>query len=324
MEFGSSSSASYSLATMSTLVGIDVGGTETLAIRIDGSGLELGRGMASGGHPAEVGLGGFAKMARFAAEDAGAQLPVDGVVIGIAGVVTETEAAEAADAVVRAGLCEDGRALAVPDVHLAQYGAFAGEPGIVVVAGTGSIAYGRGPGDAEARAAGLGPLFDDPGSGYDLVRRALIAAARAQDGRGRETVLRDRLLEALDLPDLRSLARISLAGQLSRREIASLAPLVLGAAEDGDREAMGILAWCTDELSEAARAVARQLEGRGSEERSVLLPVACLGGLMQSGVYSEALHGALRRRLRGHAVIAPEGGALDGAAALAKVRFAGE
>lgn len=303
---------------MSSLVGIDVGGTETLAIGIDGEGHESGRGRAKGGHPAEVGLGGFAKAARVAAEDAGVQLPAAGVVIGIAGVVTGTEASEAADAIVRAGLCPEGRALAVSDVRLAQHGAFGGEPGIVVVAGTGSIAFGRGPGGEEARAAGLGPLFDDPGSGYDLGRRALIAAARGQDGRGPATVLGGRILEALDEPDLRSVARLSLAGQLSRREVAGLAPIVLAAVEEGDLEAKGILAWCTDELAEAARAVARTLD------TAQPLPLACLGGLLGSATYGEALHEALRRRLPGHAIGQPIGGALEGAAAMAWARFQSE
>ncbi len=303
---------------MNSLIGVDVGGTETLAIGIDGDGRKFGLGRANGGHPAEVGLGGLAKAARAAAEDAGAQLPAAGVVIGIAGVVTETEAREAEDALVRAGLCPEGRALAVSDARLAQHGAFGGEPGIVVVAGTGSIAFGRGPGGEEARAAGLGPLFDDPGSGYDLGRRALIAAARGQDGRGPETILHGRILEALGEPDLRSVARLSLAGQLSRREVAALAPIVLGAAEEGDLEAKGILAWCTDELGEAARAVVRALDPAPP------LPLACLGGLLGSTSYEQALHGALRRRLPGHAIDQPIGGALEGAAAMAWTRFRSE
>lgn len=300
---------------MAHLLGIDVGGSGTRALRVDESGHELGRGAAGPGHVAEVGLEGLVRVVRQAAERAGACLPVDGLYLCGAGIWSAEERARVAQALAEAGLGIVGRVWVASDLHGAQAGAFGGGAGVVLIAGTGAVAFGRDALGGEARAGGLGPLFDDPGSGYDLGRRALAAAACAADGRGPGTVLGERLVAELEVPDLRAVARAYLAGELSRGRVAGLAPAVLEAAGAGDEVAAKVLAAATGGLACAARAVVERL---GQPQG---LGIACQGGLMKSRVYGAALTSALEQQLAQGPVIQPASGPLEGAALLARIAW---
>lgn len=153
------------------------------------------------------------------------------------------------------------RRLAETDLAGAWAGALALAPGVVVIAGTGSVAYGRDVNGSETRAGGWGPLFGDEGSGYWLACRALNAVSRATDGRSPETVLAERLLASLPhspvpLPHsptehLRAFLRRAPA----REEVAALAPRVLEAATQGDAVAAALQREAAAELAALARAV---------------------------------------------------------------------
>lgn len=103
--------------------------------------------------------------------------------------------------------------------------------GIVLIAGTGSIAFGA-LGGVSVRASGWGAAFGDAGSGYDLGQRALCAAAQAVDGRGRPTALVEALPSFLALADMPAVARWVYEDS-SWARIASLAPVVMQAAHSG-------------------------------------------------------------------------------------------
>ncbi|MFT7677483.1 MAG: N-acetylglucosamine kinase-like BadF-type ATPase [Planctomycetota bacterium] len=300
---------------MRHLLGVDAGGSGTRALLVDGAGRELGRGAAGPGNLAEVGLTGLVACVREAGVQAGVQWPVDGLYLCGAGIWTGEERVEVARALVEAGLGELGRVWAASDLASAQAGAFGGGAGVVLVAGTGSVAFGRDAVGGAARAGGLGPLFDDPGSGFDLGRRALGAAAQAADGRGPGTVLGERLLATLGLTGLRAVARAHLAGELDRARVAGLAPVVLEAAGAGDEVAREVLAAATAGLAQAARAVVERLEQGES------LGIACQGGLLHSSVYAAALTAALGRQLPDNPVVRPAAGPLEGAAYLARMAF---
>jgi glucosamine kinase len=126
------------------------------------------------------------------------------------------------------------------DVEAAFYEAFGEGPGILLVAGTGSVAWGRGPLGRTARVGGWGQLLGDEGSGYAIGLGALRAVARAEDGRGPPTSLRSALLEALSVTDVGAL--VPWAAAASKAEVARLAPLVARAAEEGDSVADRLLA----------------------------------------------------------------------------------
>ena len=119
-----------------------------------------------------------------------------------------------------------------PDYAVALAGATDGGPGIVVIAGTGSVAYGEnGAGEAH-RAGAYGYLIDDAGSGYGVGRAALAAVLRAADGTGEDTSLTGRLLALLGFASVGDIIPAVYGGSLDRLAIAALAPVVADAARE--------------------------------------------------------------------------------------------
>jgi N-acetylglucosamine kinase-like BadF-type ATPase len=161
------------------------------------------------------------------------------------------------------------------DAWVALAGATARQPGVVTIAGTGSIAFGKNRGGRSARAGGWGYIFGDEGGAFDIVRQALRAALRYEEGWGEPTALRDYLLgkrtanalcglaEETGAPDAATSANDLLhrwyrAGS-SRDQVAALAPLVDQAAAAGDRVANDILKNAAQQLAALAASVRGQL-----------------------------------------------------------------
>ena len=147
----------------------------------------------------------------------------------------------------------------VNDAVTALAGALAGEPGVVMIAGTGSIAFGRNASGEEARAGGWGYVFGDEGGAFDLVRRALRAALQYEEGWGPATTLRDALLHAEGADSANDLLHLFYTDRYPRSRVATLAPLVGQCAESGDAVAASILDECTDALATIAKATCAKL-----------------------------------------------------------------
>jgi N-acetylglucosamine kinase-like BadF-type ATPase len=147
--------------------------------------------------------------------------------------------------------------------------------GVVVMSGTGSFCKGRNSHDEQRYTGGWGPLIGDEGSGYDIGKEALTALARAGDGRGRETMLRELIFPRLHLEETQDLKRRLYNPPLQRHQIAALAPYVFEAADAGDGVALAILRTAGNRLAELAASVMRALFGR-DEEFSVVLSGAIL------------------------------------------------
>lgn len=162
-------------------------------------------------------------------------------------------------------------------------GASAGEAGVVVVAGGGSIAYGVTADRArEAIAGGMGYLLGDEGSAYDIGRRAVGAAARAADGRGERTTLEAVICDTFNLVEVRTITRVVYAAGFARERLAALAPLVAREAAAGDAVASQIMQEAGHELAQLALAVLRRL-GAGDES----LAVYPTGGVFRAGAVVE-------------------------------------
>jgi N-acetylmuramic acid 6-phosphate etherase len=146
--------------------------------------------------------------------------------------------------------------------------------GIAVVAGTGSIAYGRTSNGRTARAGGWGYMLGDEGSGYALVLAGLQAVARAADGRGPATVLAELFLSRFNVRQPQELIPVVYRGGWDRAKLAALAPVILEAAAE-DNVAAKIIAEGAQALAAAVAAVIRQL---GWENQS--LPLALAGGVL--------------------------------------------
>ena len=150
--------------------------------------------------------------------------------------------------------------------------AFGEGPGIVVVAGTGSVVLGRDPEGRMLRRGGYGWQMGDEGSGYAIGRAALGAVSRAQDGRSPETALTPVLMEVTRSLDFDALVRW--AASAGPAEVAALAPHVLHTAERGDLVAQGIADYAARELSALVLRLADEFP---TGER---VGVALMGGML--------------------------------------------
>jgi len=162
--------------------------------------------------------------------------------------------------------------LLATDAAIALHAALGTAAGMIVVSGTGSIAYAHNHRGETLRAGGWGTSFDDLGSGYDLGRKAIMAALRDFDGRGERTLLTPRICRALKLTDITQIVPKTLGPQ----QVAALFPLVLEAARRGDRVARRLLADAACELAQLALALARRLGLRRE------VSVVCAGGVFRS------------------------------------------
>lgn len=149
----------------------------------------------------------------------------------------------------------------VGDVVIMHEAALAGQAGVVVISGTGSIAYGRNDSGETARAGGWGHAISDEGSGHWIGVQAVSAVARSFDGRG-STQLQQRILRRWDLADLDAL--VQRANAEPAPDFAGLAPEVVAVAGDGDRFATVILTGAAMELASLAESVSRKLWTSGA------------------------------------------------------------
>src|SRR3989449_1079810 len=256
------------------LLGADAGGSHS-AVAI---GREVGRVLARAEGPgAAMRRGGaaasvvvLADIARRAATQAVVSLPVDRAVVGAAGAGRAQEQQELAAALVAAGIARAARVLADAEVALAT--AFRSAPGIIINAGTGSIAYARDDAGRLHRCGGYGWQLGDEGGGYWLGRRALDAAARARDGRGEGSTLLARLVSGLGLEGFDDLVRWTATA--TPAQVAALAPHVLNAAREGEAVALRILRDAAGGLRAPGRALRHLFPGAGE------IPVAPAGGLL--------------------------------------------
>jgi glucosamine kinase len=147
----------------------------------------------------------------------------------------------------------------VNDALIALEAGAPGAAGVVVIAGTGSIAYGRDSRGRAARAGGWGYVLGDEGSGYWLGRQALRAVLRASDGRGPATPLTARVLAHYEVSRPQDLVREIYYGRFKPSTVAACASLVEEVANEGDTWAQALIDTGAQELSLAARAVCDRL-----------------------------------------------------------------
>jgi glucosamine kinase len=175
------------------------------------------------------------------------------------------------------------------DGLVAYYDAFEDRAGILLVAGTGSIAYARSPSGTLVRCGGWGPAFGDEGGGGWIGRRALSIVAASSDGREPATALLFPILAATQCEDVQDL--IQWAAKADARAFASLVPAVFSTASSGDPRASALVTLAAEELVLHIRALAKQLF---VDERAAV-SVALSGGLMQKG---SLLRKRLEQRLK--------------------------
>ncbi len=242
------------------VLGIDGGGTKTIAVLMDDRRRILGCGEAGSANYQTVGL----EAAYFAIETAISKavmsfpdVEINGIGLGLAGAGRAEDRAAIASLIdrlqsrsilaMRWSLVPSGIAI-LPDCEIALAGGLEKEVGIAIIAGTGSIVWGCNAAGDTYRVGGWGYLLGDEGSGYDIARKALQAVMRSRDGRAPKTVLADLVCQQLQLQNLDELIPLVYRGGWGTKDMASLSFLVDRAARENDGVAIDILTVAAREL----------------------------------------------------------------------------
>jgi len=271
------------------VLGIDAGGTKTVALLADGDGNIVGEGRAGAANLQTEGELEVEKILHTVIEQAtdGRHMPLAAVCLGMAGVDREDDARIIRDVMRRLGFRSN--ALIVNDALIALVAGAGPSPGVVVVSGTGSIAYGVNHLGLAARAGGWGPTLGDEGSGYWVGWHALAAVMRDLDCRGPRTELTPLVLRHFNLPKAEMLVAEIYHQPQSRRAVAALGSVVDHARANGDPVAIDIMTHAADELALAAASVIARLEMRGEQ-----FPVLLSGGMLRESTW---LASELRHRM---------------------------
>jgi N-acetylglucosamine kinase-like BadF-type ATPase len=253
------------------VLGLDVGGAKTMCLLADETGTVVSTSLrGSGANLQTVGEDGLERVLRDVIDETvrGRDVRPEAVCLGVAGMDRPED--EAAVRRVMARLGHADGVVVVNDALIALVAGVGDAPGIVIVAGTGSMAYGRNAADEAARAGGWGNVLGDEGSGYWIGRHALRAVVRHADGRGQPTALTPLLLSHFGVERPNELIRKVYHERLSQGAVAAIAPFVQQAGEQGDGPAVRILDRAVRELVQAASSVVAQLRLTGESFTFVL------------------------------------------------------
>jgi len=325
-KIGVMKSASNS-AAVELFLAVDTGGTKTAACLVDLNAPQdncvLGRGLGSAGNPFSVGFAEATRAISSAIEQACAAAHQDckrvpRLMLSIAG-AANPQISQQFVSWAHKSYHSDQVAI-VSDVLPILAAGTPNCSGIALIAGTGSIAFGRTADGRTKRCGGWGYLLGDEGSGYSVGRSALSHALREMEC---ETVwhpnsLTEAIVSKLQVKTVFELTKRVYTNDDPRSFIASLTPLVVAAAEHGDKKAEAILDWAATELAELVARTADLLDGSDGP-----IPLALGGGfLIRSQRLQEQLLEWLRKfKVKYEAKLVTD--PLEGCIRLADPQFAG-
>ncbi|HMD70298.1 MAG TPA: BadF/BadG/BcrA/BcrD ATPase family protein [Bryobacteraceae bacterium] len=264
---------------MKLFLGVDGGQSGTTALIGDETGRILGQGTAGPCNHAAAGEG-RAKLERSVREslaEACRQAGLDAGAVRFAVACFGMSGGPEDKRAILAAILHADQLVVTTDAVTALSGATATGQGIVTIAGTGSIAFGRNAAGREARAGGWGYVFGDEGGAFDIVRQAARAVLRAEEGWGPPTSLLGTLLESTGAASANEMLHRLYGDEWGRPRVASLAPLVDRAAAEGDAVAQRIVDSAAIQLAMLAGAVRGQLWQPGEP-----VDVAYVGGVFRS------------------------------------------
>ena len=262
-------------------VGLDGGGSKTSAVLVNDRFEALGHGLAGPSNYLRVGIAEATDSVANAIEHAlkTSGIKPDGVKFTYCGIAGSDHPRH------RERLVEALRYMfpknnftVDSDASIALTAGVGFGPGVVVIAGTGSVAFGRNAANEHARAGGWGPTLGDEGSAYTIGRRGLSAVARSFDGRGPATLITELLCSNHRICDPQDLPWFIYSPTTHASDIAVHCRTVIEAAEKGDRVALDILREEGAELGLTVVAVARRLKMVDDG-----FPVAYVGGAFRAG-----------------------------------------
>ncbi len=263
------------------ILGIDGGATKTSAIiaDLDGHILGIGRAGASNYHIMGLPQAIEAVISAINSAKENSDLNIQRFKIaclGLAGAGRTDDRLLLFNSVKELGIFE--KIIIKHDAEIALAGATVLRPGVIVIAGTGAMAFGINYSGEEKRSNGWGNILGDEGSAYDIGRRALNAICKAYDGRGNPTSLLNAIIEFWKLKDFDSIIKRVYNTPNSIQDIAGIAPLVSKEAENGDEVAIEILKNSAKELALSAISVIKGLKMEDKE-----FPLAISGSVFNAG-----------------------------------------
>ncbi|MCU1238979.1 MAG: ATPase, BadF/BadG/BcrA/BcrD type, partial [Candidatus Solibacter sp.] len=250
---------------MRLFLGVDGGQSGTLAMIGDETGRVVGKGEGGPCNHAAAGEG-RRKLEGAIAESVGAacvEAGLDAAAVRFEAACFGMSGGPDDKREILAGILRTGNLIVTNDAVIALAGATATGQGIIAIAGTGSIAFGRNASGRSARAGGWGYIFGDEGGGFDIARQALRAALRMEEGWGPRTSLREILLAETGARDVNDLLHRFYTPDWPRSRVAKLARTVDHAAQDSDTVAAEILRGEAQQLAMIAGAVRGQLWREG-------------------------------------------------------------
>lgn len=300
-------------------LGVDGGQSHTEAVVADSEGNILGRGHGGPSNHVEQ-PGGRERLRQAIVDSVGGALRAARPVVGTSSISNTVFAAAHCAMTGEANFKEEivqsilhAHHLVVGhDAPAALAGATGGEPGVVVIAGTGSVAYGENRRGDRARAGGWGYLFGDEGSGFWVARAGLRQAMLAQDGLREATSLRELALKYFNCSDLQAIEVAVVCNQITRDRFASFAEEVHKAAVEGEEAAREVVTEAGRSLAALAVVVARRLNFAAEEAR-----ISYVGGMFRGRLVHEAFHRALQAQMPSAQIIAPRFDPATGALLLA-------
>jgi N-acetylglucosamine kinase-like BadF-type ATPase len=289
-------------------LGVDGGQSSTTALIGDQWGNILGKGR---GGPCNHASGeeGRAKLTGAVTESVGAALTAAGLPLktyfraacfGMSGGPADKRA-------ILQSILPTDQLFVTDDAVIALTGALAGEPGMITIAGTGSIALGRNAEGKTMRAGGWGYVFGDEGGAFDIARKALRAAVRFEEGWGLETALTGLFLRETGCRDMNSVLHAFYTPKWPRSRVAQLAKSIAGLAENGDFQARQILEQAATQLAGYTLAIRQKLW-----EKEEIVKTAFVGGMFESSMFLEYYKRAVepQRCQVVSPALSPAGGAL--------------
>lgn len=291
---------------MQYVIAVDGGGMKTVGLLADGTGAVLANAEAGASNAHAVALNvvkkNLSSLISQLTSSAGIESnQVGGICLGLAGI--DRPADKVLISKIVGEFVPSAKILAMNDSVIALIGGCLKPYGIIVVAGTGSIAYGINKQGNDARAGGWGHILGDEGSGYAIGLKALRAVCRAHDGRGTETILMELVLKTLALNTPEDLIGWVKEIDGDKATIGEVAPLVFQAFERGDQVAKEILEAESYELALTADAVRRKLFS--PDDRSFDIVV---GGssLRKSNSYLDLFRSQIEKFVAGVSVLLPK------------------
>lgn len=298
---------------MDTYLGVDGGGSRTRVLLCDREGRILGRGAAGPTNIQEVpetdrrsNLAEAVDAALVSCPDAS----IRAAFLGLAGIVGAADRKKARRMAAEVPALENATIETNHDIRIALAGGLAGEPGIALIAGTGSSCYGRNAKGESYQCGGWGSLADDIGSGGWLGLRALECCVRQADGRETETGVKAAVFDFLGIRSMDDFQARVHDGSLDRTERGRLAPRMVELAAHGDTAATRLLASGCRGLAELVEVTARELQMTAP-------PVAVVGGLTENPVFRNTLDQAIGTAVPNADIRSPQLPPLAGAALLA-------